>query len=410
MARSSHLTLVTLPDGARGAAWLATLAGVYAPAEVDALTRAIEWLNARLQDATAKGGEPALDHALNVATILRELKLDAECLVACLLVPVASGHDALVEIRDRFGARVAELADGVSAHGDDRKPERRRRAGRWAGAARRVAQDAARDGAGRARRADQARRSHAVDALPRQVRRRAVAPRHGAPDARPVRAARQSARRVAAQVGARRPRVAHTGAGDLQAHRQPARRKAQRPRALHRSRGRSACARSFRVRASRPTSAAGPSTSTASTTKCAARQLRSTRFTTCAPCACWSTASTNATRRSTWCIACGRRCRASSTITSRSPRATITARCTLPSRAMTASRSKSRFARSRCTSTPNSGLPRTGATRKARATRPRTTRKSRGCGRSSSGKTRSRTRRSSPRGFRAIFLRTRFTC
>jgi GTP pyrophosphokinase len=113
MARSSHLTLVTLPDGARGAAWLATLAGVYAPAEVDALTRAIEWLNARLQDATVKGGEPALDHALNVATILRELKLDAECLVACLLVPVASGHDALVEIRDCFGARVAELADGV---------------------------------------------------------------------------------------------------------------------------------------------------------------------------------------------------------------------------------------------------------------------------------------------------------
>ena len=114
MARSSHLTLVTAPDGARGAAWLATLAGDYAPAEIDALTRALDWTNLRLQDATAKGGEQAFDHALNVATILRELKLDAECLVACLLVPVASGHDALVEIRDRFGARVAELADGVA--------------------------------------------------------------------------------------------------------------------------------------------------------------------------------------------------------------------------------------------------------------------------------------------------------
>jgi len=114
MARSSHLTLVTAPDGARGAAWLATLAGDYAPAEIDALTRALDWTNLRLQDATAKGGEQAFDHALNVATILRELKLDAECLVTCLLVPVASGHDALVEIRDRFGARVAELADGVA--------------------------------------------------------------------------------------------------------------------------------------------------------------------------------------------------------------------------------------------------------------------------------------------------------
>jgi GTP pyrophosphokinase len=71
-------------------------------------------VNARLQDATAKGGEPALDHALHVATILRELKLDAECLVACLLVPLAGSHDMLVEIRDRFGAGVAELADGVA--------------------------------------------------------------------------------------------------------------------------------------------------------------------------------------------------------------------------------------------------------------------------------------------------------
>ena len=274
MARSSHLTLVTLPDGARGAAWLATLAGVYAPAEVDALTRAIEWLNARLQDATVKGGEPALDHALNVATILRELKLDAECLVACLLVPVASGHDALVEIRDCFGARVAELADGVarmamieSLDGDGARAEGPAQLEGLRKMLLAMAQDVRVVLIKLADHMQSMRYLVKCDDV--QLRQR-----HGAPDARPVRAARQPARRVAAQVGARRPRVAHTGAGDIQAHRQPARRKAQRPRALHRGRGRRAARGACARAASRPTSAAGPSTSTASTTKCSRKQAR----------------------------------------------------------------------------------------------------------------------------------------
>jgi len=114
MVRASHLTLVTVPDSGRAAAWLATLAADYAAAEIDLLNRVLEWLNPRLDGGTAKGGESAFDHVLNVVTILRELKLDAECLAASLLVPVASNHDALVNIRDLFGARVAELADGVA--------------------------------------------------------------------------------------------------------------------------------------------------------------------------------------------------------------------------------------------------------------------------------------------------------
>ena len=114
MARAAHLTLVTGPDGARSAAWLATLERNYAAAEIDLLTRALEWANVRLNGETAKGGEPALEHVVGVAEILRELDLDAECLVGGLLVPLAGEHDSLVAIRDRFGARVAELADGVA--------------------------------------------------------------------------------------------------------------------------------------------------------------------------------------------------------------------------------------------------------------------------------------------------------
>lgn len=112
--RSSHLTLVTGPDEAGYTAWLGTLATDYAEHDVAQLQRVLEWLNARLANAAEKGGEPAMGHALSVASILRDLNLDAECLAASLLVPAAADHEALVEIRDRFGAQIAALADGVA--------------------------------------------------------------------------------------------------------------------------------------------------------------------------------------------------------------------------------------------------------------------------------------------------------
>ena len=112
--RASHLTLVMAPDDRRSAAWLAALAPDYADADVELLKRVLEWSSARLANTDGKASEPALDHALNVAAILRELKLDVECLAASLLVPLATDHDALVEIRDRFGSPIAALADGVA--------------------------------------------------------------------------------------------------------------------------------------------------------------------------------------------------------------------------------------------------------------------------------------------------------
>jgi GTP pyrophosphokinase len=114
MVRTSHLSLVTSPDSERPAAWLATLGDDYSAADIALLTRVVEWLNPRLHEQTVKGGEPAIDHALGVVTLLHGLNLDAECLVAGLLLPTAGRHDALVEIRDKFGARAAELADGVA--------------------------------------------------------------------------------------------------------------------------------------------------------------------------------------------------------------------------------------------------------------------------------------------------------
>ena len=114
MVHATHLKLIGQPDDDRDAEWAAALGADYAAAEVELLARVREWLTPRLREVAVKGGEPALAHALGVAAVLRELKPDAECVAASLLVQAAATHDAVVTIRDRFGARIAELADGVA--------------------------------------------------------------------------------------------------------------------------------------------------------------------------------------------------------------------------------------------------------------------------------------------------------
>ena len=115
--RPAHLKLVTTPDSSHGAEWAASFADHYAAPDVDLLARALDWVTPRLHDERAKGGESALEHALNVAALLREIRLDAECIAAGLLMQAAVTHDTVVQIRDRFGARIAELADGAARMG-----------------------------------------------------------------------------------------------------------------------------------------------------------------------------------------------------------------------------------------------------------------------------------------------------
>jgi len=74
----------------------------------------LEWIAPQAAGRTLQGGEPLLPHAVNTALILREFKLDAECLAASLLAHLAVAHEAVLAIRDQFGARVAELAEGVA--------------------------------------------------------------------------------------------------------------------------------------------------------------------------------------------------------------------------------------------------------------------------------------------------------
>jgi len=113
--RATHLQLAPQPGSdERIAGWLAALSADYAEPDVALLRRVLEWIAPQAAGHTLPGGEPLLAHAVNTALMLREFKLDAECLAASLLAHVAVAHAAVLEIRDQFGARVAELAEGVA--------------------------------------------------------------------------------------------------------------------------------------------------------------------------------------------------------------------------------------------------------------------------------------------------------
>ncbi len=115
--RPPHLQLVTQPDDDGGAGWAAALGADYTAQDVELLTHTLEWLTPYLRDVVVRGGEPARAHALGVAAVLRELKPDAETVAAGMLVQVAAAPDAAAGIRERFGARIGELADGVARMG-----------------------------------------------------------------------------------------------------------------------------------------------------------------------------------------------------------------------------------------------------------------------------------------------------
>ena len=114
MVRGTHLKLVAPARDGGVDDRLAALSAAYADGDAALLKRVLDWIAPRLEGQHARGGEPALVHALSAAAILRELGLDAECVAACLLAPTAGSRDALAAMKEQFGAQIAELADGAA--------------------------------------------------------------------------------------------------------------------------------------------------------------------------------------------------------------------------------------------------------------------------------------------------------
>jgi len=118
MVKASPLNLVNTDDSAV-AAWLDTIGGRYAPAEAEALKRVLDFAAPLYAGHNLASGEPVLAHALETAGILAELKLDHETLAAALLSPC---HEVAPQqaqpLREKFGATIADLADGVVRMGE----------------------------------------------------------------------------------------------------------------------------------------------------------------------------------------------------------------------------------------------------------------------------------------------------
>jgi len=113
MAGAVHLNLVARPNYDPDAG-PTMLGGGHSPQNGALIRHAYEWAALRLDGLTLAGGELALAHAQGTATILCELGLDAECVAAGLLAPLAGRHAMIVEMRDEFGPQIAGLAEGVA--------------------------------------------------------------------------------------------------------------------------------------------------------------------------------------------------------------------------------------------------------------------------------------------------------
>ncbi len=113
MVQVPHLRLVA-SDEATHAQWLNTLAGMYTPAEVDMLRAAVAYALGIYAERHLDSGEAVADHALATAAILAELKLDPDTLAAAILFRCLGMQPQSAEaLRKKFGANVAELAEGV---------------------------------------------------------------------------------------------------------------------------------------------------------------------------------------------------------------------------------------------------------------------------------------------------------
>ena len=102
-------------DPANTAAWLASLGGVFTPAEVDAIARTIAFVAPLYEGQVELTGTPLLQHALGAAGILLGMNMEADTLTAAILHGVpACLEDWQEKVAAEFGGAVRVLVSGIS--------------------------------------------------------------------------------------------------------------------------------------------------------------------------------------------------------------------------------------------------------------------------------------------------------
>lgn len=113
-----HLVAVT-PPASGSAAWLDGVVARFDEPAATLLRRVHAHAAPSLEKIKLHTGETALDHACAMTDILLALDLDHESAAAALLVPLLRTKPEVArEIRDTFGATIAELAEGVVRMGE----------------------------------------------------------------------------------------------------------------------------------------------------------------------------------------------------------------------------------------------------------------------------------------------------
>ncbi len=112
---------------------LAALAAGRSDSDADLIRRAARYALGAHHGQSRASGEPFVAHALSVARILADLRLDAETIAAAILHDVVEDTaSTLPDITQQFGARVGALVDGVTKmdaiEGAGTNAERRERA------------------------------------------------------------------------------------------------------------------------------------------------------------------------------------------------------------------------------------------------------------------------------------------
>ncbi len=106
---------VVANDPNNTAIWLENLGGVFTPAEVETIARAIDYAAPLYGDMVELTGTPLLQHALGAASILLQMNMDAATITAAILHGVPNYEPEWVErVEADFGATVRMLVLGIS--------------------------------------------------------------------------------------------------------------------------------------------------------------------------------------------------------------------------------------------------------------------------------------------------------
>jgi len=103
------LSYVTLDD------LLAEVSQYLSPDEIETIRRAYHVANQAHMGTLRRSGDPYIQHPLEVALLLADMRIDADSIVAALLHDVVEDTDfTLADLHQQFGDAVANIVDGVT--------------------------------------------------------------------------------------------------------------------------------------------------------------------------------------------------------------------------------------------------------------------------------------------------------